>query len=34
VGLYHAAKHAAQAGFTLALAGNRQGNVLFRLSRK
>ena len=32
VGLYHAAKHAAQAGFTLSLADNRQNNVLFTLA--
>ena len=34
VGLYHAAKHAAQAGFALTLADNRQGCVSFRLARK
>jgi signal transduction histidine kinase len=34
VGLYHAAKHAAQAGYTLALAENRQGSVLFQLAPK
>lgn len=34
VGLYQAAKHAAQAGFALTLADNRQGCVSFRLARK
>jgi signal transduction histidine kinase len=34
VGLYHAAKHAAQAGYTLMLPENRQGKVLFRLAPK
>jgi signal transduction histidine kinase len=32
VGLYHAAKQAAQAGYTLSLTDNRPGNVLFSLA--
>ncbi|MEQ1775318.1 MAG: ATP-binding protein [Burkholderiales bacterium] len=32
VGLYHAAKHAAQVNYALTLADNREGSVIFRLS--
>jgi len=34
VGLYHAARHAAQAGYRLTLAENRHGSVTFRLAPK
>jgi signal transduction histidine kinase len=34
VGLYHAAKHAAQVNYSLTLADNREGSVIFRLAPK
>lgn len=34
VGLYHAAKHAAQAGYSVTLLENRQGRVVFCLAPK
>ena len=34
VGLYHAASHAAQAGYALTLTENRPGRVVFQLARK